>query len=160
MMVWYLKNIRNFNKNIRWQSNVIWIKTDLIVIIKNKKIQKRILFSYRLSQIKPVIFIKCSIHVRVNNGRLHKWFKRKSLFVNTKKLLSEDGHSHWAPPYWNIMKETSSLGRTEVKILLLKLSIKCFEDVYKAIKSSVIPNNSSFFPLQIFLFLIRETLYR
>jgi len=29
-------------------------------------------------------------------------------------LFSEDDHSHWAPPYWNIMKETFSLGRTEV----------------------------------------------
>ena len=30
------------------------------------------------------------------------------------QLLSEDDHSHWAPPYWNITKETCSLGRTEV----------------------------------------------
>ena len=29
-------------------------------------------------------------------------------------LLSEDDHSYWAPPYWNIMKETFSLGRTEL----------------------------------------------
>ena len=27
---------------------------------------------------------------------------------------SENDHSHWAPPYWNIMKEIFSLGRTEV----------------------------------------------
>ena len=43
------------------------------------------------------------------------------------------------------MKETSSLGRTEVKILLQKLSIKSFGDVYEALKSSIVPNNSSFF---------------
>ena len=29
-------------------------------------------------------------------------------------LLSEDDHSHWAPPYWNIIKKTFSLGRTEL----------------------------------------------
>ena len=29
-------------------------------------------------------------------------------------LLSEDDHSHWAPPYWNVTKETFSLGRTEL----------------------------------------------
>ena len=33
-------------------------------------------------------------------------------------LLSEDDHSHWAPPYWNITKETFSLVRTELEILL------------------------------------------
>ena len=42
-------------------------------------------------------------------------------YKNTKKLenfgghlLSEDDNSFWAPPYWNIMKETFSLGRTEL----------------------------------------------
>ena len=29
-------------------------------------------------------------------------------------LLSEDDHSYWAPPYWNITKETFTLGRTEL----------------------------------------------
>ena len=29
-------------------------------------------------------------------------------------LLSEDDHSKWAPPYWNITKETFPLGRTEL----------------------------------------------
>ena len=29
-------------------------------------------------------------------------------------LLSEDDHSYWAPPYWNITKETFSFGRTEL----------------------------------------------
>ena len=29
-------------------------------------------------------------------------------------LLSEDDNSFWAPPYWNITKETFSLGRTEL----------------------------------------------
>ena len=29
-------------------------------------------------------------------------------------LLSEGDHSHWAPPEWNSMKETFSLGKTEV----------------------------------------------
>ena len=29
-------------------------------------------------------------------------------------LLSEDDHSKWAPPYWNITKETFPLGRTEI----------------------------------------------
>ena len=28
--------------------------------------------------------------------------------------VNEDDHSHWAPPYWNIMKETFSLGRTQI----------------------------------------------
>ena len=30
------------------------------------------------------------------------------------RLLSEDDHSHCAPPYWNITKETISLCRSEV----------------------------------------------
>ena len=29
-------------------------------------------------------------------------------------LLSEDNHSNWAPPYWNIIKDSFSLGRTEL----------------------------------------------
>ena len=29
-------------------------------------------------------------------------------------LLGEDDHSYWVPPYWNIIKETFSLGRTEL----------------------------------------------
>ena len=29
-------------------------------------------------------------------------------------LFSEDDHSHRAPPYWNIMKETFYLERTEL----------------------------------------------
>ena len=60
-------------------------------------------------------------------------------------LLSEDDHPHWAPPYWNIMKETFYLGKTELYILLQKLTIKSFGGVYKEIKSSILPNNSSFF---------------
>ena len=40
----------------------------------------------------------------------------KKLEVFGEHLLSEDDHSHWTPPYWNIMKETFSLGRTEVLI--------------------------------------------
>jgi len=42
-------------------------------------------------------------------------------FITLKKLenfggnlLIEDDHSYWAPPYWNIMKETFSLGRTKL----------------------------------------------
>ena len=42
------------------------------------------------------------------------------------QLLSEDDHSHWAPPYWNVTKETCSLGRTEVWIYLQTLSIKSY----------------------------------
>ena len=64
----------------------------------------------------------------------------KKLKVFGGHLLSEDDHSHWAPPYWNIMKETFSLGRTE----LLKLSNKSFGDVYK---EYIVPNNSSFFTI-------------
>ena len=40
----------------------------------------------------------------------------KKLEVFGGHQLSEDDHSHWAPPYWNIMKETFSLGRTEILI--------------------------------------------
>ena len=29
-------------------------------------------------------------------------------------LLTEDDHSLWAPPYWNITTETFSLGRNEI----------------------------------------------
>jgi len=38
----------------------------------------------------------------------------KKLEVFGGHLLSEDDYSHWAPPYWNITKETFSLGGTEV----------------------------------------------
>ena len=51
-------------------------------------------------------------------------------------LLSEDDHSHWVPPYWNIMKKTVSLGRTELYILLQKMAIESFWDFYKEMKSS------------------------
>ena len=30
------------------------------------------------------------------------------------EVISEDDHSHWAPPYWIITKATFSLGRTEL----------------------------------------------
>ena len=30
--------------------------------------------------------------------------------------LSEDDHSHWAPPYLNLTKETFSLRRTKLEI--------------------------------------------
>ena len=38
----------------------------------------------------------------------------KKLEVFGGHLLSEDDHSHWALPYWNVTKETFSLGRTEI----------------------------------------------
>ena len=38
----------------------------------------------------------------------------KKLEIFGGHLFSEDDHLHWAPPYWNIMKEISPLGRTEV----------------------------------------------
>ena len=37
----------------------------------------------------------------------------KKLEVFGEHLLSKDDHSHWAPPYWIITKETFSFGRTE-----------------------------------------------
>ena len=40
--------------------------------------------------------------------------KLKKLEVFGGHLLSEDDHSRWTSPYWNIMKETFSLGRTEL----------------------------------------------
>ena len=39
---------------------------------------------------------------------------RKKLENFGGHLLSKDDHSYWAPPYWNITKETFSLGRTEL----------------------------------------------
>ena len=47
-------------------------------------------------------------------GYVDEMYKRKELEVFGGHLLSEDDHSHLAPPYWNIMKETFSSGRTEV----------------------------------------------
>ena len=41
-------------------------------------------------------------------------WKKKKLEIFGGHLLSEDDHSHWVPPYWNIMKKAFSLGRTEV----------------------------------------------
>ena len=49
------------------------------------------------------------------SGKAMVWNSKK-LEIFGGHLVSEDDHSHWAPPYWNIMKETSSLGRTEVEI--------------------------------------------
>ena len=59
-----------------------------------------------------------------DNNTTHKNIKHTSFvgsFLVDKEvggfcghLLSEDDHSHWAPPYWNVTKETFSLGRTEV----------------------------------------------
>ena len=40
--------------------------------------------------------------------------KPKKLEIFGGHLLSEDDHSHGAPPFWNIMKDTFSSGRTEV----------------------------------------------
>ena len=42
------------------------------------------------------------------------WNLLKKLEIFDGHLFIENDHSHWAPPYWNIIKETSSLGRTEV----------------------------------------------
>ena len=47
------------------------------------------------------------------------------------------------------MKETFLGGRTELE--LQKLSIKSFRDIYKEIKSSILPNNSSYFKLNFFI---------
>ena len=43
-------------------------------------------------------------------------YRSKKLEVFGGHLLSKNDHSHWAPPYWNIMKETFYLGNTELLI--------------------------------------------
>ena len=69
----------------------------------------------------------------------------KKLEVFCKHVLSEDNHSHWAPPYWIITIEFFSLNITELKIYLQKLSIKSLRfNFIKNKKSSFLPNNSIF----------------
>ena len=46
-------------------------------------------------------------------NNLIKYTKKLEVFGG--HLLSEDDHSHWAPPYWKV-KRNFSLGRTEVNI--------------------------------------------
>ena len=55
--------------------------------------------------------------VKWKNGKSEKWIRqkwKKKLENFGVYLLSEDDHSYWAPPYWNITKETFFLGRAEL----------------------------------------------
>ena len=51
-----------------------------------------------------------------DHGAIEKKGRKKKLenFGGHLQVQSEDGHSYWAPPYWNITKETFSLGITEL----------------------------------------------
>jgi len=44
------------------------------------------------------------------NCNFFYWYLIKKLENFGGNLLSEDDHLHWAPPYWNITKETRVLG--------------------------------------------------
>ena len=55
--------------------------------------------------------------------------KKLEVFGNT--CYCEDDYSHWAPPYWNIMKETFSLGTIELLNLIAKIvNFNCLGDFY------------------------------
>ena len=58
---------------------------------------------------------------RMRNARPPLFFCLTSL-KKLENLLSEDDHSYWEPPYWNIPKETFSLGRTELLNLIAKIA--------------------------------------
>ena len=81
-------------------------------IKKNKEILS-ILFPTIIKDITFLNIITCSERLQFNHEPFLVSFSKK-LEIFGGHLLSEDDHSHWAPPYWNIMKETLSLGRTEV----------------------------------------------
>ena len=67
---------------------------------------------------------------------IDKSIKRSWRFL-VDTCYCEDDHSHWGPPYWNIMKETFSLGTTELLNLIAKMvNFNRLGDVYKEIKSS------------------------
>ena len=59
--------------------------------------------TYCGSQFHPSIVIKVSIY-RFYNA-LSQATCGKKLEIFGGHLLSEDDHSHWAPPYWNITKK-------------------------------------------------------
>ena len=71
----------------------------------------------------PSLYQKCPItHPLVHQGaggwdlQINKTTKQLKKLENFGgHLLSEDDHSYWAPPYWNITKETFSLGITNSK---------------------------------------------
>ena len=48
----------------------------------------------------------------IAKGKYYELLKKLEVFGGHP--LSEDDHSHWAPPYWIITKETFYLGRTEL----------------------------------------------
>ena len=66
-----------------------------------------LIFLLNQGQYSKMVLIKkvCSGHAK---------YLLKKLEIFGGHLFSEDDHSHWAPPYWNMMKETFSLGRTEL----------------------------------------------
>ena len=47
-------------------------------------------------------------------GRMDNIFNLIPILWRLKQVLSEDDHSYWAPPYWNVTKETFSFGRTKL----------------------------------------------
>ena len=63
-------------------------------------IKSRVFWKWGTRQLKKTIPRVMNIFVKLENFGGH--------------LLSEDDHSFWAPPDWNITKETFSLGRTEL----------------------------------------------
>ena len=56
----------------------------------------------RVSEVPSVILSYFSV---IQGAALYHFLSvLKKLEVFGGNLLSEDDHSHWAPPYWNIMK--------------------------------------------------------
>ena len=83
---------------------------------------------------------KCIIYICV----LYSFVSSKELEVFGGHLLSEDDHSHWAPPYWNIMKELLGV-ELNFKSNCKNCQLRVLGMFIQKIKSSILPNNSSFF---------------
>ena len=80
------------------------------VLSPNTQKAKYVFLFTELNSIKNVIMLK---KLRDHFNTLVCYLVKK--FENFGgHLLSEDDHSYWAPPYWNITKETFTLGRTEL----------------------------------------------
>ena len=56
------------------------------------------------------------------------------------RLLSEDDHSHWAPPYWNITKELWV--ELNLKSNCKNCQLRVLGIIITKLKSSILPYNS------------------
>ena len=74
---------------------------------KGRHSKKKYFFIGRTTKVLPSLMAQWSMPLFFFGGGVYERRKKLEVFC---RLLSEDDHSHWAPPYWNIMRKKKSLG--------------------------------------------------